>query len=118
MAIVQVNFNKKINSSLQVGDVAYVSEIKSAAGGIVDDPELVGVIIEINNEGIKVNDQNGKISDPQSVNYTPQFISFAKDIRVNESSLKGYYADVTFKNTSTTYAELFAISSEIVFSSK
>ena len=45
MAIVQVNFNKKINSSLQVGDVAYVSEIKSAAGGIVDDPELVGITI-------------------------------------------------------------------------
>ena len=45
-------------------------------------------------------------------------ILFAKDIRANESSLKGYYADVTFTNRSTKRAELFAVSSEIVLSSK
>ena len=46
------------------------------------------------------------------------FILFAKDVQANESSLKGYYADVTFENSSNTKTELFAISSEVVPSSK
>ena len=46
------------------------------------------------------------------------FLLFSKPIQVNESGLKGYYADVTFTNTSKEYAELFAISSEVVVSSK
>lgn len=46
------------------------------------------------------------------------FITFSKNIKVNESTLKGYYADVTFENASNKRAELFAISSEIALSSK
>ena len=46
------------------------------------------------------------------------FLFFSKRIEANESGLKGYYADVTFENSSHTYAELFAISSEVVPSSK
>ena len=47
-----------------------------------------------------------------------KFILFAKRIEANESSLKGYYADVTFQNYSNKYVELFAISSDIALSSK
>ena len=46
------------------------------------------------------------------------FLVFSKSIEVNESSVKGYYADVTLENHSREKAELFAISSEIVPSSK
>ena len=46
------------------------------------------------------------------------FILFSKDARANMSSLLGYYADVEFVNTSNTEAEIFAVNSEIVESSK
>ena len=69
MAVVtKIEFDNAVNSSLQIGDVIYVSD--------------------------------------------------AKDIQVNESSLKGYYADITFENSSNTKTELFAISSEVTSSSK
>ena len=46
------------------------------------------------------------------------YFLFSKPIKVNESSVKGYYADVTLQNHSKKRAELFALSSEIVPSSK
>ena len=46
------------------------------------------------------------------------FILFSKPIQVEESGLKGYYANVTFENNSKTPVELFAISSEASISSK
>ena len=46
------------------------------------------------------------------------FILFSKDAQANMSSLMGYYAEVKFINNSNTYAELYAISSEVVESSK
>ena len=46
------------------------------------------------------------------------FILFSKNIEVNQSGLKGYYADVTFKNHSNEAIELFAISSDVSISSK
>ena len=46
------------------------------------------------------------------------FISFAKEKKINTSSLLGYYADVKFVNDSEKEAELFSISSNIEESSK
>ena len=46
------------------------------------------------------------------------YISFAKDKRVNTSSLLGYYASVKFVNDSRDKVELFSIGSEIQESSK
>jgi len=116
MAIVQVNFNKKPNCSLQVGDRAYVSSKISDV--IIGDPAYAGIITEVNGSGVKINNTDALILDPNEPGNSPQFFSFAKDIVANESSLKGYYADVKFKNDSNNYAELFAISSEINPSSK
>ena len=116
MSIIQINLNSThiSKSSLQVGDVAYVSEM--LPGNRIGDPERVGEITEINNSGVMVDDEQGKIGNTGGS--SDQFLSFAKDIRANESSLKGYYAEVEFKNISNKYAELFAISSDIVPSSK
>jgi len=116
MGLKQINFDNGINCSLQVGDKAYVSEID--VNGIMNNTQYVGPITEINTSGVIVDDLSSIVTDPTIPGVAQQFFSFAKDIVVNECSLKGYYADVTFKNTSTTYAELFAISSEIVPSSK
>jgi len=111
MAIVQLQFNTvQLNFSIQIGDAAYVSNIDSF--GIASSYQNIGVIIGVNGDVVTVD---------TGVNPPPtqgQFFSFSKPIKVNESGLKGYYANVTFENRSEKYAELFAISSEAVISSK
>ena len=56
-------------------------------------------------------------TDPPIVS-SGQFILFAKDNRVDVSSLVGYYGSVKFKNNSTTKAEMFSVGCEISESSK
>jgi len=51
-------------------------------------------------------------------NLTDAFIMFSKDNGANLTSLKGYYADARFENNSKEKAELYAVSSQIVESSK
>jgi len=46
------------------------------------------------------------------------FILFSKDARANMSSLMGYYAEVELICTDTEEAEIFAVNSEVVESSK
>ena len=101
----EISFNQQaLNQSIQVGDNVWVLNIDS--NGLQNgEPELVGEIIDINVG------PGGNID-------VDMFLLFSKPIQVNESGLKGYYADVTFTNTSKEYAELFAISSEVVVSSK
>ena len=115
MAITQIDLETK-NFSMQVGDIAYASDITSLSTGIASEPVFLGEITEINNSGIKV-DLSGTYSG-NSADLIGKFLSFSKDITVNKSSLKGYYADVTLTNSSNNYAELFSINSEVVPSSK
>ena len=108
----RINFTNPINTSLQIGDLIYVCDV--LVGGITSDPIHAGKVLEIGSNYIEIN------KDPAN---TPvitknQFILFSKDINANESSLKGYYADVTLENFSNKKSELFAISSEIAPSSK
>ena len=49
---------------------------------------------------------------------TSSFLLFSKDNDVNLSSMLGYYADVQFKNFSTSHAELFTVGAEVTQSSK
>lgn len=46
------------------------------------------------------------------------YIFFGKNTEIETSGVAGYYAEVTMKNDSTEQAELFAVSSEIILSSK
>ena len=109
----QIDFDNTINTSLQVGDWVYVSDILT--GGMISKPEFTDAKILKIGAGFIWIDKDPTVAPI----ITPgQFILFAKDIRVNESSLKGYYADVTFENSSDKKTELFAISSEVVPSSK
>ena len=43
---------------------------------------------------------------------------FSKNKQVNTSGISGYYAEVEFKNDSTTKAELFSVGSQASLSSK
>jgi len=110
MAIGQLNFNNEINNLLQIGDMLYFTD--PPINGISGNPLPAGQVTQINNNQIQYTLQYP--SQPIIGDY----ILFSKPIEVNESSLKGYYADVTFTNSSTKRVELFAVSSEIALSSK
>ena len=47
-----------------------------------------------------------------------EFIFFGKNQTTGTSGMTGYYSEVEMKNESTSYAELFAVSSEVFESSK
>lgn len=111
--------NSITNTSLQIGDIAYYvpsvttqssnnSSIKSSSS----DPQPIGKITKINDGSIHVDTTapyNFQVGD---------FLMFSKDKRVNNTSLLGYYADVTLSNNSTDKAELFSLGSEVTQSSK
>ena len=113
MAQKKISFDHKINASLQIGDIAYVST-PDTVSGIVSDPQLLGEIIHIEPNNIIV-ETTGTVTVTSG---KTMYFLFSKPIEINESSLKGYYADVTMKNSSNEYIELFSISSEITPSSK
>ena len=102
------------NVSLQIGDAVFYSNISDLEGTTQSSsPDVVGpigVVTAIGNSTIQI-DQNAEVPDGS-------FLMFCKDGRVNKSSLKGYYANITMVNSSDSEAELFAISSDITESSK
>ena len=102
-----------INTSLQVNDEIYCVPIDNSISGFATgDPIYIGRVINI--LGSKI-----EIKDP--VMHTPQlgdFLMFSKDARANNTSLIGYYAEVTMTNDSGERAELFKLGSEVAPSSK
>ena len=119
----QVN---SINTSMQVGDDLYYVKAANLTGNT--DP---AAIIKYNNtikEILSTNFPNYTMHEiiVEQANYTlssPEleqgdFIMFAKNKTINNSSVSGYYADLEFKNNSKQKAELFAVASEISESSK
>lgn len=120
-AKITLNTSSKIQNiapSVQVGDYVYYQAIdNSLALSTANNPILAGVIVEIDKgtgkdviikleNGVNSSDING-------------FIMFLKDKRINNSSLKGYYAEVTLINNDiNNQSELFALNSEFTVSSK
>ena len=108
------------NTSLQIGDVAYFSTSVEdlGVGQVAGQPQEIGIIIRIDI------DEDGtsfiEVDSDESVNAPSanDFLMFSKDARINTSSLKGYFADVTLINDSSDKIELFAISSDVTESSK
>lgn len=102
------------NTSLQVGDYIYyipVNMLNTLSGQKVgENPTYVGKVLEINSNWIKT---DNTVNIPSG-----SFLMFSKDTRVNNSSLKGYYANVKLKHEGNDAAELFSVSSEATESSK
>ena len=108
MASITLTFPKPLNVSVQVGDTAYYTNDVNGK-----DIELIGLITSVSSKAI-----TAQINSSQIRPTTASFILFSKTASVNTSGLKGYYAEMQFKNDSTTYAELFSVGSEIFISSK
>jgi hypothetical protein len=107
----EIEFEKEIeNISLQIGDVAYV--VTPTTNGYTDTPSKIGEITAINTFSITVSNTSS------ATVAADDFIMFSKNNVINNSSLLGYYAEVKLSNDSTEKAELFALGSEVVQSSK
>ena len=106
----RINFDKKINVSVQIGDELYYSIISGTTAG----PETsLGTITAIGEKYVEVASAGNAV--------TGNFFIFRKPAHndyTNTSSLKGYHAEVEFTNSSTSKQELFAVGSEVTISSK
>ena len=113
---VTLNFSQQVNTSLQVGDLVYELTMNPATtGGFstsqIFQPLLLGECLEVNFDTIVVD----------ATSFTSgNFVLFQKDVTVNTSGIKGYYAKFNFKNNASTTkkVELFSVSSELTESSK
>ena len=106
-----LTFNN-LNASVQVGDIIYYTPTAPQGGfdqGALVNTTMLGPVIDIKilaNGTVEV-----LVEYDDTVTSLPTgkpFISFAKDKRVNTSSMLGYYANVNFVNNSTIKAELFS----------
>jgi len=119
---ITLTFDKPLNSSISVGDTVWYVPV-SLDGGYNIAPtnvvELLGTVISVSDQYLrpKLIISNNTMSVAPTIN-NATFIMFRKNNKANLTSLKGYYAEATFQNNSKEKAELFAVSSEIVQSSK
>ena len=109
MPSLTLTFANKINESLQVGDTAYC--LDSAVGSVVR--ELGVITSTFSTTQIQIT-----VASTLVLPIASSFIFFSKDNKANLSSLVGYYAEVELTNDSTSSAELFTVSAEMVESSK
>ena len=110
-----INLENPINNiSLQIGDRLFYAEVDTLAGTTQshssDYIAVSGFVTAINSDSIEV---SGDTNIPDGA-----FLMFCKSNVVNNTSLKGYYASVTLANRDTRRAELFAVGSEVIESSK
>jgi len=147
MPLIQLQFPNPLNTSVQIGDVAYFTNPWDVGGphpvtgatptawastmtphktAEQQDIIKIGEIIDIY---IWDGTMSGITCDMDSILYNAyfaqirithpkSFIMFSKDNKVNLSSIAGYYASVTFKNDSTDKAELFNVGASVFESSK
>ena len=120
-----------INDSLEIGDIVYfidddnindnydgsMFETADGATGNSDFTKIGKVTaIETTEEKFTLWIDEGSNSDITIGK--GDYIFFSKDNRVDLSSVVGYYGSFTFENNSPSPAELFAVSCDVVESSK
>jgi hypothetical protein len=102
------------NPSLQIGDFAFY-QVRSNVTSLMqtaNNPIYIGQIIGLGENYIDVESS----LDPADIS---GFLMYSKSKVINNSSLNGYYAEVTFRNSDVNnQAEIFAINSEVSQSSK
>ena len=118
MPDITLTFANEINTSVQVGDTAYYSEVSATAGFSTSSSITeIGPISSINRSTKQI------VCNPSVITSTTKpsdgsFILFSKDNRANMASPLGYYAQVKFKNDSTVKGEMFSAACEVFESSK
>jgi len=115
MAIIKITtLGKMQNPSLQIGDFAFYQVISPVTDLMqtANNPIYIGQITDLGENYINVESS----LDPANIS---GFLMYSKSKLINNSSLNGYYAEVTFRNSDVNnQAEIFAINSEVSQSSK
>jgi hypothetical protein len=125
MPNISIYFDKEINISAQIGDIAYYTPTEDSSNFKVNSSSStrIGKIKNISYDNATeeyelVIDATVEVaSNPP--NTTTDFIFFSKDNTVNSSSVLGYYSEVKFENNSNEEkSELFSVGFEVTESSK
>ena len=104
----KINFSQNINVSVQVGDTLYYTNVTGGAGNLIE----IGPITEVGSNFVVV---DGPGTTPTFA--TDLFFMFKKP-NLNNSSVKGYFAEARIATNSNVKTELFTLGSEITQSSK
>ena len=119
MALKTFTIGNSLNESLSVGDFAYYVTLATAAGGFQSSTGSITSLGEVKAITKSTNTITVNVSTTIDANtLNNKMLLFSKDNKVNTSGLSGYYAEVKMANSSTTQAELYAVNSEVVQSSK
>lgn len=131
--IIRIIFPNPLNVSLQLGDIAYFCTTQDVgpqqkfgahATAGQEDIIKIGEVVEIMpfdnflQESYIDCDMDDDLIAQFGTPNIGDFIMFSKDNKVNLSSALGYYAEVKLKNNSEEKAELFAVGTDFVESSK
>ena len=106
MANLTINFNQKLNTSLQTGDIVYYKKNNQ--------------LVELGSCTAISSDKYSFTVDVSSTTPRPSigdYFMFAKNNVINSNGLIGYHANVVMENTNIDFVELYAVNSEAVFSS-
>jgi len=120
MPTLTLTFSKPLNVSCQVGDTAYTVPTSVNSGFVVNSHAVteIGTITRIQNPLTNSPVVTVDTLLPNSYHGLSYFVFFSKDNKANLSSILGYYADIKFRNNSTTEAEIFSIGADMFVSSK
>jgi hypothetical protein len=116
MPVLKFTFQETVNVSAQAGDIAYYVPTKSNAQFQVDSSDIIeiGRVTFVSPFQIWCS----STLTPGKYPHAEDYIFIAKDNKVNQSNVLGYYAQVDIKNNSKTEAEMFQISADYFESSK
>jgi len=115
---ITLTFTNSLNFSLAIGDTIHYSTTSPSGGYQTSQNWLrLGEVISIGNDN-KVVVKNDTINFTPALNVNLTYFSFTKPNKVNLTNLTGYFAEVKFVNNDKRKAELFAVGSEVVESSK
>ena len=110
MANITLTFSNSLPETIQVGDIAWYLDISTST------EVQMGPIISYTTTPqyqVVINAANG-VQPPAATD----FVFYVKDPIAKVGQLKGYFAEVQFRNNNTAYAELFSVGSEVFESSK
>jgi len=131
--IILLDFDYDLNTSIQPGDQVYHTAVTPLGGFLQDNGGVtihIGEVIQLIDNTlspslplfqIKVQSEHSQANGAPVAGVVPtagSYISFSKDKTVNDNDLLGYYASFTFQNNSKIKAELFAVGTGLVESSK
>lgn len=111
MANITLTFNNPLPVTTNTGDIAYY--LTPSTGVSYKMGPITSITLGPPTWSIVVNMEAG-VPPPA----TTDFIFYVKDPIAKVGQLKGYFAEVQFRNNTTKYAELFSVGSEVFESSK